>query len=83
MVPVRLVRRPDGPWGKDVVVLRLARLVALFRVVLAVSDKTMPTLICCIDQCLRRFGGVPTYAFYENVPRNIFIVLWPVALCGR
>ena len=37
-----------------------------FRVVLAVSDKTMPTLISCIDQCLRKFGGVPTYALSDN-----------------
>jgi transposase len=37
-----------------------------FRVVLAVSDKTIPTLISCIDQCLRRFGGVPTYALSDN-----------------
>ena len=31
VVPVRLVRRPGGPWGKDLVVLCLARLVALSR----------------------------------------------------
>ena len=37
-----------------------------FRVVLAVSDKTLATLICCIDQCLHRFGGVPTYALSDN-----------------
>jgi transposase len=37
-----------------------------FRVVLAVTDKTTPTLIACIDQCLRRFGGVPTYALTDN-----------------
>ena len=37
-----------------------------FRVVLAVTDKTMPTLIACIDQSLRRFGGVPTYALSDN-----------------
>ena len=37
-----------------------------FRVVLAVTDKTVPTLIACIDQCLRRFGGVPTYALTDN-----------------
>ena len=43
-----------------------------FRVILAVTDKTVPTLIACIDQCLRRFGGVPTYALTEYVPRNIF-----------
>jgi transposase len=37
-----------------------------FRVVLAVTDKTVPTLIACLDQCLRRFGGVPTYALTDN-----------------
>jgi len=50
--------------------------------VLAVSDKTIPTLIACIDQSLRLFGGVPTYALSEYVPRNIFTVLCPDALCG-
>ena len=29
------------------------------------------------------FGGVPRVILYENVPRNIFGVLLPVALCGR
>ncbi len=48
-----------------------------FRVVLATSDKTMPTLISCIDQSCGDFGGVPTYALCENVPRNIF------RFCGR
>ena len=37
-----------------------------FRVVLAVNNKTMPSLISCIDQCLRQFGGVPTYALSDN-----------------
>jgi transposase len=37
-----------------------------FRVVLAVTDKTVPTLIACLDQCLRRFGAVPTYALTDN-----------------
>ena len=37
-----------------------------FRVVLAVTDKAVPTLIACLDQCLRRFGGVPTYALTDN-----------------
>jgi hypothetical protein len=51
--------------------------------VIPATDKKMPTLIACIDQTLRRFQGVPTYALTENVPRNIFGVLWPIALCGR
>ena len=29
------------------------------------------------------FGGVPQRLVMENVPRNIFTVLWPIALCGR
>jgi transposase len=37
-----------------------------FRVVLPVTDKALPTLIACLDQCLRRFGGVPTYALTDN-----------------
>ena len=37
-----------------------------FRVVIPVTDKTLPTLIACIDQALRRFGGVPTYALTDN-----------------
>ena len=37
-----------------------------FRVVLAVVDKTLPTLLACLDQTLRRFDGVPTYALTDN-----------------
>ena len=37
-----------------------------FRVVLPVRDKALPTVIACIDQTLRRFGGVPTYGLSDN-----------------
>ena len=37
-----------------------------FRVVIPVTNKTLPTLVACIDQTLRRFGGVPTYALTDN-----------------
>jgi transposase len=37
-----------------------------FRVVLPVRDKTLPTVIACIDVTLRRFGGVPTYGLSDN-----------------
>jgi Mu transposase-like protein len=37
-----------------------------FRVVLAILDKTLPTVIACIDTTLRRFGGCPTYALTDN-----------------
>ncbi len=37
-----------------------------FRVVLPIRDKTLPTVIGCIDATLRRFGGCPTYALTDN-----------------
>lgn len=37
-----------------------------YRVVLAILDKTLPTVIACIDTSLRRFGGCPTYALSDN-----------------
>src|SRR5258707_14584838 len=36
------------------------------RVVLPIRDKTLPTVIACIDVTLRRFGGVPTYGLRDN-----------------
>jgi hypothetical protein len=37
-----------------------------FRVVLPIFDKTLPTVIGCVDATLRRLGGVPTYALTDN-----------------
>ncbi len=37
-----------------------------FRVVLPIRDKTLPTVIACIDTTLRRFGGTPTYGLSDN-----------------
>ena len=37
-----------------------------FRVVLPIRDKTLPTVVACIDAALRRFGGCPTYALTDN-----------------
>lgn len=37
-----------------------------FRVVLALLDKTLPTVLAAIDTTLRRVGGVPTYALTDN-----------------
>ena len=31
-----------------------------------IRDKTLPTVIACIDATLRRFGGVPTYGLSDN-----------------
>ncbi len=37
-----------------------------FRVVLPIRDKTLPTVLACMDATLRRFGGCPTYALTDN-----------------
>jgi hypothetical protein len=37
-----------------------------FRVVLPMRDKTLPSVIACIDVTLRRLGGVPTYGLSDN-----------------
>ncbi len=37
-----------------------------FRVVLPILDKTLPSVIACIDTTLRRFGGCSTYALSDN-----------------
>jgi hypothetical protein len=37
-----------------------------FRVILPIRDKTLPTVIACIDATLRRFGGAPTHGLSDN-----------------
>jgi transposase len=37
-----------------------------FRVVIPVRDKTLPTIVACLDATLRRLGGVPAYALTDN-----------------
>jgi hypothetical protein len=37
-----------------------------FRVVIPVWDKTLPTVLACLDECFRRAGGVPTYTLTDN-----------------
>ncbi len=54
-----------------------------FRVVLPVWDRTLPTLIACLDATLRRIGGAPVYALTDYVPRHIIGLLCPAALCAR
>ncbi len=51
--------------------------------VLPVRDKTLPTVIACLDVTLRRFGGVPTYGLPDYVARHIIALLFPTGLCGR
>ncbi|SRR6266545_3325339 len=37
-----------------------------FRVVIALWDKTTPSVTMALDRALRRFGGAPTYALTDN-----------------
>jgi transposase len=37
-----------------------------FRIVIPTHERTMPTVIACLDETLRRFGGSPTYALTDN-----------------
>lgn len=37
-----------------------------FRVVLPIRDKSLATVVACIDATLRRLGGCPTYALTDN-----------------
>jgi transposase len=37
-----------------------------FRVVLAIRDKTMPSVFAALDVTFRRLGGVPTYVLTDN-----------------
>ncbi len=37
-----------------------------FRVVLALWDKTTPSVVMALDRALRRMGGAPTYALTDN-----------------
>lgn len=34
--------------------------------VIPTHDQTMPTVVACLDETLRRFGGSPTYALTDN-----------------
>ena len=58
----------DGPTVEDrATVLFCAWLAwSRFRVVVALRDKTMPSVVMGLDRAVRIFGGVPTYALTDN-----------------
>ena len=37
-----------------------------FRVVIATWDRTLPTVVACVDRAMRAFGGAPTYWLTDN-----------------
>lgn len=58
----------DGPVVEGVkTVLFVAWLAwSRFRIVIALRDKTMPSVFAALDQTFRRLGGVPTYVLTDN-----------------
>lgn len=57
-----------GPsiWGRDTQLWCAWLAWSRFRVIIPTWDKTLPTVIACVDETLRAFGGVPTYALTDN-----------------
>jgi hypothetical protein len=41
-----------------------------FPVVLPIGDKTLPTVVACLNTTLRRFGGAPTYGLSDTRRRS-------------
>ena len=75
----------DGPEvaGRSTVLFCAWLAWSRFRVVVPLWDRSIASVVLGLDRTLRRFGGAPTYAFYEYVPGHIFVVLCPTRLCGR
>jgi transposase len=58
----------DGPdvGGRSTVLFCAWLAWSRFRVVLALWDRTMPSVVMALDRTLRAFGGAPTYALTDN-----------------
>jgi hypothetical protein len=58
----------DGPVvaGRSTVLFCAWLAWSRFRVVLALWDKTTPSVVMALDRALRTFGGAPTYALTDN-----------------
>jgi transposase len=57
-----------GPqiWGRETQLWCAWLAWSRFRVIIPTWDKALPTVIACMDETLRAFGGVPTYALTDN-----------------
>ena len=54
-----------------------------FRIVIALRDRTIPTVFAALDTTFRLLGGAPTYILTENVPRNIFGLMYLPRICAQ
>jgi transposase len=57
-----------GPliWGRETNLWCAWLAWSRYRVIIPTLDKSLPTVIACIDETLRAFGGVPTYGLTDN-----------------
>jgi transposase len=57
-----------GPriWGRDTHLFCAWLAWSRYRVIIPTWDKTLATVVACIDSMLREFEGVPTYALTDN-----------------
>ncbi len=78
----RMFDRKTGKWRKAwAFVMTLSH--SRHQYAVFVFDQSVATWIRCHREAFEHFGGVPRRVVLENVPRNIFELLLPVALCGR
>ena len=75
----------DGPVieGKKTVLFVAWLAWSRFRIVIALRDRTAPSVFAALDRTFRAIGGAPTYVLTDYVPRNIIRLLCPVRLCGQ
>jgi hypothetical protein len=52
-------------------------------VVVALHDRTGPSVFAGLDRIFRILGGAPTYLLCDYVARHIIGVVCPSVLCGR
>jgi transposase len=57
-----------GPliWGRQMQLWCAWLAWSRYRVIIPTMDKTLPTVIACIDETMRAFRGVPTYGLTDN-----------------
>jgi transposase len=57
-----------GPliWGRETNLWCAWLAWSRYRVIIPTLDKTLATVIACLDETLRAFGGVPTYGLTDN-----------------
>jgi len=49
----------------------------------AIFRQTTDSLLHCLENAFRHFGGVPKTVVIDYVARHIIDLMCPIALCGR